>query len=110
MKAFDKDMAGKYFVLRTFSRTNTRELWRVMTRPISDITLAGISQEVEKRQCSAGQEVFIVKIVSQDDNNEIYLSRQITQAWHAGYKAAIEAVLEGRHCKGGLEPFVPLKK
>lgn len=109
MNDFYKNQLGRYLVVRTYSHTDTRELWKVLTRPIPEIMSADVCREVESKDCPKDQEVFIVKIVNESDA-ELDLSRQLNNKWHEGYQAAIQSVLGGRHCKGGLTPTVELKQ
>lgn len=109
MNDFMKQQVGKYFVARTYSHTNHKQLWRILSRPLMDFLTADVMLEGAKADCPKGQEAFIVRVVDTADS-EYAISRRVNNAWHEGYKAAIQSVLEGRHCKGGLSPYVPLDK
>lgn len=109
MKDFMKSQVGKYFAIRTYSHTNTRQLWKVLTRPVADFLSASVTADCERDRSPKDQEVFLVRVVD-DTDEEIALNRRIQNAWHEGYQTAIQSVLEGRHCKGGLTPYVPLDK
>jgi len=89
-----KDHVNKYLVLRTYSQTNTRELLRVMSRPIMDVLSASVNLEMTNIKASKKQEAFLVKIIS-DTDDEINLNKQILNSWHAGYNECLKRVKEG---------------
>jgi hypothetical protein len=103
-----KPEAGKYFVLRTWSYTNKRQLWKVLSRRMMSFNSAESWAEFEADSAPKGQEVFVVRVVDRNDD-EVAMSKRIEESWHDGYNTAIKSVLEGRHCKNGIAPYVPLQ-
>lgn len=84
MSDFYKNLVGRYLVLSTYSHTDTRELLKVVTRPIMDLTSADIHAEMANDKAPKGKETFIVKIVTANDA-EHELNNALTDAWHKGY-------------------------
>ena len=91
---FYKSQVGKYFVVRTYSHTDHKQLWRVMTRAIPCVTSADVYRETEDEDCPKGQEVFMVKIVDESDG-EINLSAIRNKGWHDGYRECLRRIEAG---------------
>lgn len=108
MDAFYSEQVGKYFVVRTYSHTNHRELWRVLTRPMFDLLSADVEATCAQREAPKGQEVFIVKVVTETDA-ELSENKKLKDSWHKGYEAALRAVQEGRIGPGKIEWPKPRK-
>ena len=94
MENFYKSQLGKYFVLRTYSHTDSKQLWRVLTRPISCVMSADVYREMSEEKCPKGQEVFIVKVVNENDA-EVDLSKARDQGWDAGYQECLRRIKSG---------------
>ena len=91
---FYKSQVGKYFVLRTYSHTDHRQLWRVLTRPVSCVMSADVSLQIASEDCPKGQEAFMVKIVNENDA-EIDLSQARNKGWHEGYQECLRRIKSG---------------
>lgn len=93
MNDFMKGQVGRYFAVRTYSHTDRRQLWKVITRPIMDFLSATVYADVERQDCPKGQEVFIVRVVD-DTDEEVALNRRVNDAWHQGYNECLRRVKE----------------
>lgn len=90
---FYKSQVGKYFAVRTYSHTDHRQLWKVLTRP-ADLNNASIYAEMEQKKVGKKQEAFVVKIVSETED-EISRDRELRDAWHKGYEECLRRIKVG---------------
>ena len=82
-------------MLRTYSHTDTRQLWKVLTRPIASIMSADVYRQVDEgANCPKGQETFIVKVVTENDD-EMDLSQARNKGWHEGYEECLRRIKSG---------------
>ena len=94
MSDFYNKMVGKYLVLRTYSHTDKRELLRVMTRPMLDLLTAGTMKSMAAEDAPRGQEVLMVRIVSETDSEHAF-NREVSNSWHAGYNECKRRIKAG---------------
>lgn len=94
MKDFYKSQIGKYLTVRTYSHTDHKQLLRVITRPIPSVLSADVFRQLEEKKCPDNQEVFIVKIVSENDA-EINVSIARERGWKEGYDECLRRIKSG---------------